>query len=494
MMTTAITTTNVLLLLWLLLLLLQRPTTVLSFSRTIVLPTAVPARSRTTFLPPFQRYVVAVVPQHQRRSSSDSNSSRRRRRRRTTTMMMTSNDHHELLDQMPPDDNLGEISSSSASAINDDDDDDNDEKDPTTLLSSPAVPTTTSTATTNTATTTSRFLQGDELHRLRRRVVHMKQSLYIARQQQDIQQIQQLTCAILAAQNLDAEYIYSKSLQQQQQALYTGRHDEAALFATQAKEARETLLQFSLSGLWVGKYHDNNHDDDDDSSSSHDNTSSSSSSSSSFQLINVTYSGDVLTAYKITASSSCHVPVGEMTFSVDLTPPTIPSFPSSSHLSQQYQSHADQIMKNSLPRMTTDTSSSPTTSPQPYLEPIPLHNTDAMEQWGIQYLQRHAGMGQVSQRQYQNPQWINGQLILINEQYFSFVWMPTQHHVFFGRPSPELILKLLREHESNNDMRQYLERCYEETLLMDDDMEVNDTSLFTSHDQTQYYIQDGCFE
>ena len=490
MMTTAITTTNVLLSLLWLLLLLQRPTTVLSFSRTIVLPTAVPARSRTTFLPPFQRYVVAVVPQHQRRSSSDSNSSRRRRRRRTTTMMMTSNDHHELLDQMPPEDNLGEISSSSASAINDDDDD-NDEKDPTTLLSSPAVPTTTSTATTNTATTTSRFLQGDELHRLRRRVVHMKQSLYIARQQQDIQQIQQLTCAILAAQNLDAEYIYSKSLQQQQQALYTGRHDEAALFATLAKEARETLLQFSLSGLWVGKYHDNNHHDDDDSS---DNTSSS--SSSSFQLINVTYSGDVLTAYKITASSSCHVPVGEMTFSVDLTPPTIPSFPSSSsHLSQQYQSHADQIMKNSLPRMTTDTSSTTSSSsPQPYLEPIPLHNTDAMEQWGIQYLQRHAGMGQVSQRQYQNPQWINGQLILINEQYFSFVWMPTQHHVFFGRPSPELILKLLREHESNNDVRQYLERCYEETLLMDDDMEVNDSSLFTSHDQTQYYIQDGCFE
>ena len=318
-----------------------------------------------------------------------------------------------------------------------------------------------------------RFLQGDELHRLRRRVWNMKQSLYKARQEQDIVQIQQLTCAILAAQQLDAEYIYTSSLIKQQQAKETGLYDDAARYAQEAQQARDSLLQFSLSGLWVGKYNDN-----------------------TFQLINVTYTGDVMTVYKITASSTCHVPQGEVTFQVDLTPTTTftPFTKQSSHFSKQYSTHADQYMKHNAEQHPQSSS--------PYLEPIQLHNEDAIEQWGIQYLQRHLGMGQVATTNYQNPQFIPGQLILINEQYFSFVWMPTQHHVFFGRPSPELILKLLRQNESKqdnetdngNEMRQYLERCYEETLLIDDEMEVNDTSLFTSHDQTQYYVQDGCFE
>ena len=346
---------------------------------------------------------------------------------------------------------------------------DEDQKLPSPFISTPA---------STKGNAASRFLQGDELHRLRRRVLNMKQSLYVARQQQDIQQIQQLTFAILAAQDLDAEYIYASSLIKQQNAIYTGLHDEAAIYEREAKLARESLLQFSLSGLWVGKYNDN-----------------------TFQLINVTYSGDVLTAYKITASSTCNVPQGEITFQVDLTPPTSfaqPSaFSSSSstmpftkqhHFSKQYNDNAEHL-KNEVEH-------------QQYLEPIQLNNEDAIEQWGIQYLPRHGGIGQVATTNYQNPQFIPGQLILINEQYFSFVWMPTQHHVFFGRPSPELILKLLRENEksSNSDtdenksIRQYLERCYEETLLIDDDMEVNDTTLFTSHDQTQYYIQEGCFE
>jgi hypothetical protein len=309
----------------------------------------------------------------------------------------------------------------------------------------------------------------------------------------------------LAAQNLDAEYIYTTSLWKQQQAVQAGLYDEAALYAQEAKLARQSLLQFSLSGLWVGKYNDD-----------------------TFQLINVTYIDDVLTAYKITSSSTCHVPQGEITFQVDLTPPSSSS--SSSSSTSRYSSSSS----STSPFTTTTTTNKPSpfhfskqyteqyssdrrypnpSVPTPqYLEPIQLHNPEAMEQWGIQYLQRHVGLGQVATTNYQNPQYVTGQLILINEQYFSFVWIPTQHHVFFGRPSPELVLKLLRENEQKNlqlssgsgenqdKVRQYLERCYEETLLMDEEMGMMDddnddtSSVLTSHDPTQYYNQDGCFE
>lgn len=408
----------------------------------------------------------------------------------TTTMMFLSSSNSDMFDPVPDESSSSSAAAAAASSFSTENKKHpsiNDEEQ-TPSASSPLVSNTPKNSNNDIDTPTkhSRFLQGDELHRLRRRVWNMKQSLYTARQTQDIVQIQQLTCAILAAQNLDAEYIYTVSLQQQQQAIQTGRYDDAARYAEDAHWARESLLQFALSGLWVGKYQ--NEED-------------------SFQLINVTYSGDVLTAYKITAAATCHVPPGEITFRVDLTPTStvnhnnhnnaMPLMKPPHHFSKQYSAYAEDYIQ-------ANQNSAEQQPPPPYLEPIQLHNEDAIEQWGIQYLQRHYGMGQVATTNYQNPQFIPGQLILINEQYFSFVWMPTQHHVFFGRPSPELILKLLRQNEHNKNngggdeknasVRQYLERCYEETLLMDDEMEVNDTSLFTSHDQTQYYIQDGCFE
>jgi hypothetical protein len=40
---------------------------------------------------------------------------------------------------------------------------------------------------------------------------------------------------------------------------------------------------------------------------------------------------------------------------------------------------------------------------------------------------------------------MEGQLILIGKEYFSFAWVPIEHQIFFGRPSAELALKMLRE-------------------------------------------------
>lgn len=284
-----------------------------------------------------------------------------------------------------------------------------------------------------------RFAERDELHRLRQEVLGMRQSLNDARSVGDTQRVKKLTRAILAAQQRDAEFMYQVALERMEAASRAGMSAEAETYRMEAKRARAALPQFQLEGLWVGRYGDN------------------------FQMVNVTYTGDLLTAHKVTGDN--HVPKSEVTFQVDLSP-----------------------------------------SSKEHLDPIELGG-DAIAQWGSKYLQRYAGQGQVAANGFVNRKWLDGQLILVN-QYFSFAWLPTGHQVFFGRPSPELTLKLLRESGSHRQMfpshnaigevlepnpRQYLERCLEETELLDDEMEVGD-SIFRSHDQDYYYQQEGCFE
>ena len=55
-------------------------------------------------------------------------------------------------------------------------------------------------------------------------------------------------------------------------------------------------------------------------------------------------------------------------------------------------------------------------------------------------------MGQVAEEGFVNNQWMDGQLIIIGDEYFSFAWIPIEQQIFFGRPSPELALKMLRDH------------------------------------------------
>jgi Cyclin D1 binding domain len=215
--------------------------------------------------------------------------------------------------------------------------------------------------------------------------------------------------------------MYQVSLEHMEVAVQAGLVDEAQGYRQAAAQARASLPQFQLEGLWLGKYGD------------------------TFQMINVSYTGDVLVVHKVTGDR--HVPKGEVTFTVDLSP--------------TYKSQ---------------------------LEPIEL-SSDAV----------------VAADGFVNAKWLDGQLILV-KQYFSFAWLPTGHQVFFGRPSAELTLKMLRTNGSsawherfhvlaNNEVnpRHYLARCWEETELLDDEMEVSD-GIFRSHDQHFYFDQDGCFE
>lgn len=121
-------------------------------------------------------------------------------------------------------------------------------------------------------------------------------------------------------------------------------------------------------------------------------------------MINVTYTGDILIAHKVTGDKN--VPRGEVTFQADL-------------------SLADSPL------------------PQQSLTPIIL-TEKAAKKWGTKQLPRYSGLGQVAEEGFVNNQWLEGQLIIIGKEYFSFAWVPVEHQIFFGRPSPELALKMLR--------------------------------------------------
>jgi len=80
-----------------------------------------------------------------------------------------------------------------------------------------------------------------------------------------------------------------------------------------------------------------------------------------------------------------------------------------------------------------------------------------------------------------NHQFMEGQLVVIGGgDYFSFAWVPLEHQIFFGRPSPELTLKMLREgggtsltagvglvmpdlNSGVKEQREYVSRCLEVT-------------------------------
>lgn len=279
-----------------------------------------------------------------------------------------------------------------------------------------------------------RFVSGDELHVLRQKVLGMREDLKEARGLHATSRVHELERAILQAQQVDAEFVHSVSKERMAVALEAGLHEEATMWEKESKMARSVLPQFNLEGLWVGKYSENG-----------------------FEMVNVTYAGpnkDTLIAYKVTGKKN--VPKGQVTFQVDL--------------------------------------SDGKGSGNEKLDPIEL-GEGAAKQWGSRFLHRFAGQGQVSAEGYRNSQWMEGHLILVNE-YFSFAWLPIGHQVFFGRPSAELTLKLLKESQqtkSEDKVRDFLNKCLEETESLEDEMEIQESPFF-SHDQEDYYQQEGCFE
>lgn len=229
------------------------------------------------------------------------------------------------------------------------------------------------------------------------------------------------------AERRDPELAYKLALAEVTLAEREGRMADAEKHRETAKAARSCLPQFNLEGLWVGKY------------------------GASYDLINITYVGDTLIAEKVTGEHN--VPRGALSFQADLSP--------------QRRSKV---------------------APKGGLQPITL-TEKAARKWGTKKLPRYAGLGQVAEENFRNNQWVEGQLIIIGSEYFSFAWLPIEMQIFFGRPNPELALKMLRDSgvtrvpaafeqppsvkaELNVQM-DYASRCLEKTLDYED--ELNDS-------------------
>ena len=249
-----------------------------------------------------------------------------------------------------------------------------------------------------------RFETGDKLVELRKNVATMHEHLKLAQETNYEVRISALTEAIASAERKDPDLVYARALDECSAAETAGEFEEAAKYWNEAKLARENIAQFNLHGLWVGKY-----------------------GSSGYQMVNITYVGDTLIATKVTGDKN--VPKGEVTFVADLSPQKIEGS---------------------------------TVKP---LEPITL-SEGAAKKWGTCKLNRFHGKGQIASENFTDAQWVEGQLIMVGD-YFSFAWVPIGHQIFFGRPSLELTLKMLKEdrHKGDgmDDMRSLIARCYDES-------------------------------
>jgi hypothetical protein len=181
-----------------------------------------------------------------------------------------------------------------------------------------------------------------------------------------------------------------------------------------------------------------------------------------FEMINVTYVGDRLIAYKVTGDRN--IPRGEITFTADLAvvPPRV------------------DVGDVDAPPTPRDGPPSAADAERAALDPIVLSEGSARK-WGTRRLSRYRGSGHAAEPGYANPQFMEGQLVVVGTgEYFSFAWVPLEHQIFFGRPSPELTMRMLREGGGTRltagvgltppgpdanvrEMSEYADRCLEVT-------------------------------
>jgi len=239
----------------------------------------------------------------------------------------------------------------------------------------------------------------DDLQLMRRDVAEMEVRYEDAIRLSAFETAAHLRDRITEGRSRDAELVYSAATGEMHEALAEGDHARARRCRDEREMAKLSMPQFNLHGLWVGKYGNNGH-----------------------ELVNITYSGDTLTATKVTGDR--HVPRGEISFTANLQPRTY--------------------------------------NDPDVLPPVELLNS-AASQWGAKLLPRFVGKGHVADEGYKEVAWVEGQLVLIGD-YFGFAWVPQQHQIFFGRPSGELALRMLRDYISEEDeaenARAVAERMY----------------------------------
>lgn len=304
-----------------------------------------------------------------------------------------------------------------------------------------------------------RFVKyGDDLWNLREFMDKLSRKLLKSINTGDREQEQEIRKELRQVEHQDPDLVYRHELEELRKAKTEGRDDDAIRHSITASAARSNLPQYNLEGLWVGKYGQHG-----------------------YEMINVTYTGDLLVAYKVTGDKN--VPRGEITFQVDLNP---------------LHRKVDGDVK-------ADSSSTPKVE---QLQPISL-TEKAAKKWGTTQLPRYKGLGQVAETGFTNNQWMEGQLIIIGEEYFSFAWVPIEQQIFFGRPSPELALKMLRESGSASIapvkswekpptidaevtvLKEYMHSCLEKTAESEDEMLRGDpfSCIWSDGDTEECYFQ-----
>lgn len=98
-----------------------------------------------------------------------------------------------------------------------------------------------------------KYVTGDDLIHLRQHALSLREELQQARLLQATRRIQELEQQILKIHTVDAEFVYTISLERMYMAEAEGRTDDYERYHAQAMEARSALPQFQLDGLWVGK-------------------------------------------------------------------------------------------------------------------------------------------------------------------------------------------------------------------------------------------------
>jgi hypothetical protein len=176
-----------------------------------------------------------------------------------------------------------------------------------------------------------------------------------------------------------------------------------------------------------------------------------------------------------------NVPRGEVSFRADLSP-------------KEWTGTSDDSSSSGGDAAAAAAAAS--TSYKPSLQPIEL-SKEAAQKWGIQSLTRFPGEGQVAAAGFKKNRFVDGQLVLMDhgnthpdatthhEDCFSFVWVPTKHHVFFARPSPQVVLHMLRDTLSKEDtldnMRDHATQCWNVPFCSKAPPLTSDTRRTTRH-------------
>ena len=146
---------------------------------------------------------------------------------------------------------------------------------------------------------------------------------------------------------------------------------------------RKCLPHFHLDGVWVGKYGDE-------------------SGIEKYDFVEVKYEGDTLIATKKSGEQR-NIPVGEVSFYADLSPSCV-----SSELSSEC------LLTFELP-------------------------PEIATNWHGLRLARFPGWGQIADEEYKNPEWVRGELVMVDKSNFVFIWEPIQYHIFFTKPPPYMM-------------------------------------------------------